>query len=73
MTLIIDKVLYYGPNENVIEYGTSVLNSYNKWRDLFFVVIHTDTNNIWQKKLQKDSLYIFKDNLTPQEILNCEA
>lgn len=23
MTLIIDKVLYYGPNENVIEYGTS--------------------------------------------------
>lgn len=56
MTLIIDKVLYYGPNENVIEYGTSVLNSYNKWRDLFFVVIHTDTNNIWQKKLQKDSL-----------------
>lgn len=30
MTLIIDKVLYYGPNENVIEYGTSVLNSYNK-------------------------------------------
>lgn len=30
MTLIIDKVLYYGPNENVIEYGTSVLNCYNK-------------------------------------------
>lgn len=46
----------HGPNENVIEYGTSVLNCYNKWRDLFFVVIHTDTNNIWQKKLQKDSL-----------------
>lgn len=49
------------PNEN----GTSVLICYYKWRVIFFIETHTDTDNKWQKNLQKGSL---KKQSDPQEI-----
>lgn len=61
MTLIIDKLLYHVPNKN----GTSVLICYYKWRVIFFIVTHTDTDNKWQKNLQKGSL---KKQSDPQDI-----
>lgn len=64
MTLIIDKLLYHVPNENSIENDTSVLICNYKWRVIFYIVTHTDTDSKWQKNLQKGSL---KNNLTPRK------
>lgn len=43
----------------------SVLICYYKWRVIFFIVTHTDTDNKWQKNLQKGSL---KKQSDPQDI-----